>query len=241
MFCRLPASKGMTPTTSSHTVVGLYQGRSDAEKAVQDLVSEGFARDTVSVVAPGKTAPSSSSAADTPNIGPVDELGTGTDAGTGAAIGGFAGFVAGIAALALPGIGPILAAGPLAAGIMGAGIGAAAGGIAGALKRHGLPDTEAARYSAAVGRGGCLVMVHTSAQQVDHAADVLERNGAVDVDEPGEHAAATSGMPARRLTPEAVEAAKLTEGTGVRDRQRERERRVNVFPGVTGGATEINS
>ena len=222
-----------TPTMSSHTVVGLYNDRTTAEKAVQDLVAEGFAHDSVSVVAPGAAAAKNLSA-DTPNIGPIEETGSGTDAGTGAAIGGFAGFAAGIAALAIPGIGPILAAGPLAAGIMGAGIGAAAGGIAGALKSHGITDKEASRYSDAVGRGGCLVMVHTNAQHIDHAADVLDRNGAIDVDEPGEQGD-TSTMARRRLTPEAIEAAKLTEGTSVRDRQRERERRVSVYPGITGG------
>lgn len=240
MFPVRPASKGMTSTSASHTVVGLYGGRADAEKAVQDLVSEGFSRDSVSVVAPGKVATAKPGTGDTPNIGPIDEVGSGTDAGTGAAIGGFAGFAAGIAALAIPGIGPILAAGPLAAGLMGAGIGAAAGGIAGALKGQGVPDSHAERYSEAVGRGGCVVMVHTTQDHVDHAADVLDRNGAISVDEPAE--AATSGeMPARRLTPEAVQAAKLTEGGSLRDRQREQERRVNVFPGITGSGVQNNS
>jgi hypothetical protein len=227
----------MTTSTTTHTVVGLYNGRGQAERAVQDLVNEGFSRDDVSVLAPGTVAASS---ADTPNIGPIAELGSDMTAGTGAAIGGFAGFIAGMAALAIPGIGPVLAAGPLAAGIMGAGLGAAAGGIAGALKSHGIPETHAGRYSEAVGRGGCLVMVQTSENRVDHAADVLDRNGAVSVDEPGEHVAG-SEMPHRRLTPEAVEAAKLHEGEGVRDRQRAHERRVGIFPGITGSGPNLNS
>jgi uncharacterized membrane protein len=223
-------------TTISHTIVGLYKRRTDAEKAAQELVDEGFSRDQISIVAPDSAAVTDSG---TPNIGPLDNVGSGTDAGAGAAVGGFAGFMAGMAALAIPGIGPVLAVGPLAAGILGAGVGAAAGGIAGALKSHGISEHHATRYSEAVGRGGCLVMVHALENQVDHAADVLDRNSAVKVDEP-EDMAETKSQP-WKITSESVKAARLKPGEGVRDRQRDHERRVGIYPGITGGGTSPTS
>jgi hypothetical protein len=221
-------------TTTTHTIVGLYRRRTEAEKAVQDLVTEGFSRDQISVVAPDSPAAPPASA---PHVGPIDTIGSDTKAGAGAAVGGLAGLFAGMAALAIPGIGPVIAAGPLAAGIMGAGIGAAVGGIAGALKQHGIPERHASRYSAAVGKGASLVVVHSDEPRVDHAADVLDRNGALDVDEPYEHVAASGAQ----LTPGAIEAAKLKPGEGLRDRQRESERRVGVYPGITGSGPTSTS
>jgi uncharacterized membrane protein len=215
-------------TATTHTIVGLYDSRGDAEDAVQDLV-KGFSRDHISIVARDLSA---APPTEVPNIGPLDEVGSTTTAGTGAAAGGIAGFIVGIAALAIPGIGPIIAAGPLAAGIMGAGIGAATGGIAGALKDRGIPEEHARRYSSALRRGSCLVTVYASEGEVNRAADILERNGAVSIDEPDEQAGASIGE--RKLTPEAIEAAKLKPGEGVRDKQRQSERRVDIYPGVTG-------
>src|SRR5687768_6739528 len=134
-------------TTTTHTIVGLYNRRSDAQNAVEDLVREGFSRDQISVVAPD--SPAAPSAGGEPHIGPIDTIGSDTNTGAGAAVGGLAGFLVGVAALAIPGVGPVLAAGPIAAGILGAGLGAAAGGIAGALTHHGIPEHHAGRYSAA--------------------------------------------------------------------------------------------
>lgn len=228
---------------TSHTIVGVYSSRTDAERAVTDLLGEGFSRDQISIVAPESAgAPAATRADDVPNLGPIESVGSGPGPGTGAAVGSFAGFIAGMAALAIPGIGPILAAGPLAAGLMGAGIGAAAGTITGAMKRHGIPDHAAERYSAAVGRGSCLLTLHTTEDHIDHAADILERNGAISVDEPSEHVSQGSSISSTpHVTSEAVEAARLKEGDSLRDRQRARERRVGVFPGITGSGapTEI--
>src|SRR5688572_2138156 len=181
-------------TTTTHTIVGLYNHRSDAENAVEDLVREGFTRDQISVVAPDSSAAPTGGE---PHIGPIETIGSDTKTGAGAAVGGLAGFLVGVAALAIPGIGPVIAAGPLAAGILGAGLGAAAGGIAGALRQHGIPEHHAGRYSAAVGKGASLVVVHADENRVDHAADVLDRNGAINVDEPYEHMA-TTGRPVSR-------------------------------------------
>jgi hypothetical protein len=213
-------------TANYHTVIGLYSNRAEAERAVQELVNEGFSKDTISVVAPG-------SAKDSPHLGPLNEVGSDPGPGGGAAVGGFAGFLAGMAALALPGIGPVLAVGPFAAGLMGAGIGAAAGGIAGALKGHGVPEEHATRYSEAVGKGDCLVMVHSDSGRVVQAVDILDRNRAVSVDEDSAETRAT--------TPEALEAARTKPGESLRDRQRQQERRASVYPGITGGGPTASS
>jgi hypothetical protein len=201
---------------------------------VHDLESNGFVRDQISVVAAGST---NVPGTDTPNVGPIENIGSDTEAGTGAAVGSLAGFLAGMVALAIPGVGPIIAAGPLAAGLMGAGIGAAAGGITGALRKHGIPEEQAGRYSAAVGRGGCMVVVHADEARVDRAVNILDREGAINIHETEQPAdTATS-----RSRQGAVEAAKLKPGEGVRDRQRENERRVSVYPGITGGGPTLTS
>jgi hypothetical protein len=221
-------------TTTTHTIVGLYGTPSEAKKAVHDLETQGFSHDQISVVAAGSP---DAAGADAPNLGPLDNIGSDTSSGAGAAVGSLAGFFAGMVALAIPGVGPIIAAGPLAAGLIGAGIGAAAGGIAGALRKHGIPEHHAGRYSEAIGRGACMVVVHADEAEVDRAVNILDREGAIDIHEQYEHAD-TAG---RRLTPEAIEAAKLKPGEGVRDRQREHERRVNVYPGFTGSGPTMAS
>lgn len=211
----------MTTGTQS-TIVAMFENRTRADQAIDALTSAGYTRDQISVI----TSDHRKSDPDTPNIGPLEEVGGGMTSGTGAAIGGIAGFIGGIVALAIPGIGPIIAAGPLAAGIMGAGVGAAAGGIAGALKEHGIPEEEAKRYSQAVGRGRVMVTVHTDSGRVDHASAILDRSGACDIDEPAERVGTLAG--------ERVASRNLDLGPGPLDKQHERERRVNVYPGVTG-------
>src|SRR4051812_29321872 len=104
----------MTSATT-HTIVGFFPTRERAETAVRELVDSGFSRDHISVVASQDRITTSSS--DTPHIGPIEQTGSMDDAGEKAAIGGMAGFVIGIAALAIPGIGPLIAAGPLAAAL----------------------------------------------------------------------------------------------------------------------------
>lgn len=222
----------MTTATTS-TVIALFESRIAAERAVSELVQAGFARDSVSVITSNATSPSG----DVPNIGPQEQIGTGTDAGSGAAIGGLAGFIGGIVALAIPGIGPILAVGPLAAAIMGAGIGAATGGLVGALKHHGVPEADASRLSEAIRRGRVMVTAHVPDTEVDRAADILDKFGALDVDETGEtvRTTGTTGDQFKPLAPGAVEAARLKPGEGMVDRfVRGSGRRVTVYPGFTG-------
>jgi uncharacterized protein (TIGR02271 family) len=104
-------------------------------------------------------------------------------AGTGAAIGGGLGLVAGLASLAIPGFGPVIAAGPIASALAGAGIGAAAGGMIGALTHVGVPEHEAEYYAEGVRRGGVLVTVRAEDDRADDVADIMENHGAQDVEE----------------------------------------------------------
>lgn len=156
------------------TVIGVYPSVTEAERAVDGLVANGFSRTDVSIF---------SSSPDTPDLGPKDSIGAEGGTGAGAAIGGLAGFTAGIVALAIPGLGPLLAVGPLAAGLVGASVGMAAGGVVGALKDRGVPDSDAQNYSEAVGRGNVLVTLDVSDERADEAVALLDHYGAMDVRE----------------------------------------------------------
>jgi len=124
-------------------------------------------------------------------------------AGTGGAIGGALGWVAGIGALAIPGVGPFIAAGPIIAALSGAAVGAAVGGIAGGLIGLGIPELEAKRYEGKVKAGNILISVHTeSSEEITQAKDIFSQNGAQDICTTGEASTAKSstdtGRPARR-------------------------------------------
>ncbi|MBV9341218.1 MAG: DUF3341 domain-containing protein, partial [Acidobacteria bacterium] len=113
--------------------------------------------------------------------------GTATGAGTGAVIGGTLGWLAGIGALAIPGVGPLIAAGPIVAALTGVGVGGAIGGISGALIGMGIPEYEAKRYEGRVKEGGILLSVHSdNSDWTRKAKDILERTGAEDVSSTGE-------------------------------------------------------
>ena len=225
-------------TANTSILIALFESRIAAEKAVNALVDAGFSRDMVSVVSGNESSPTG----DLPDIGPHPELTGTTDAGSGAALGGLAGFVGGIVALAIPGIGPALAVGPLAAGILGASAGAAAGGLFGALKHHGVPEADVSRVSEAIRRGRVMVSVHVLDDRAEQAASVLEANGALDVDEPVEHVDVTGNETrVRPLSADAVDAVRLKPGEGLRDKQRDRERRVGVYPGFTGMGPASNT
>jgi hypothetical protein len=123
----------------------------------------------------------------TPAIGPVHDIGAGdTVAGETAALGGIAGFAVGVLALAIPGVGPILAAGPLAAGLAGAGIGAAAGGLIGYFKDIGISEEEAAMYAEGIRRGGAIVTIQCEDDQADGVTGVLKDSGATDINKHAE-------------------------------------------------------
>ncbi len=166
---------------STKTIAGLLPDFPQAQQVARELEQEGIPREDISIVANDATR-EYTTAAETADGG---EMAAG--AGTGAALGGAAGLAIGLAALAIPGIGPIVAAGSVATALTGAGIGAAAGGLIGGLTHMGIPEDDAHFFSEGVRNGGALVVVR--APDIDHAeaaATVLERSGAAGVGERAE-------------------------------------------------------
>jgi hypothetical protein len=165
------------------TLIGLFKNMQDAEAAVHELQKEGFSRDQIGMVAADRSKDEA-----TPDIGPIEGIGAEGRPGKGAAIGGAAGFVGGLLALAIPGIGPAIAAGPIAAALGGvalggAAIGAATGGLIGLLKERGVSEEEAEYFHEGIIRGGVLVSVYTTKDQADSAKEILEKHHPVDIDE----------------------------------------------------------
>ncbi len=177
----------------SKTVVGLFDHFADAQMVVQNLVDGGFRREDISLAA-NQTATGYTGDGSDLNTGQLTAgEAAGQDAGVGAGVGGVVGLLVGLGALAIPGIGPILAAGPLAAALgitvgstlTGAAIGAAAGGIIGALTHLGVPKDQAEYYAEGVRRGGTLVTVNASDEDAQRAVDIMNGAGAVDIDSRG--------------------------------------------------------
>jgi len=133
---------------------GFFRTRSDGELAYNALLAAGFSKDELSLVF------GDSRGHETPAIGPRVETGSQSEAGQDAVIGGLAGLAAGMIATVLPGIGALLAIGPLAGAIGGLSLGAAAGGLVGLMRDHGISDEEAEFFAEGIRRGGALVIVH---------------------------------------------------------------------------------
>jgi hypothetical protein len=162
-------------------IVGFFTNRQDAENAVNALLHEGIPRENLGFVVRDHRE------TDAPKIGPVHETGgSDTTAGETAVIGGLAGFVAGLVAVAIPGLGLILVAGPLAGALAGAGIGAAAGGLIGYLRDAGVSEEEAEYYSEGIRRGGAVVFVRCQDEQHGRVSRILEDNGATDINKHAE-------------------------------------------------------
>jgi hypothetical protein len=158
------------------TVVGTYDNIQTAYAVANDLISAGYSRNDISVVA---------SDANNEYARYVDTTDTGDDvatgAGIGAAIGGLGGLLVGLGALAIPGVGPVIAAGPLLAALTGAGVGAVTGGIVGALVDLGIPDEEAHIYSEGLRRGHILVIAQVPDSSTNAVTRIMERPGLVDI------------------------------------------------------------
>jgi uncharacterized membrane protein len=159
------------------TVVAIFDDVGTAQRALEELLNNGFDRNDISVV---RTNQQTATSADTLTDDSIAS-GAATGAGVGAVLGGIAGLVVGLGALAIPGIGPIVAAGPLATTLAGAGIGAATGGVIGALTDAGIPETEAEYYAEGIRRGGTLLSVRASENQASRAIDILQRFSPVDI------------------------------------------------------------
>lgn len=165
-------------------VFGIYSTRAAVENAADSLVQSGFPVSDISVLLPE-------------SLGGHKDIGTekatkapeGTAAGVtaGGIIGGTLGLLAGVGLLAIPGLGPFIAAGPIMAGLAGLGVGGAVGGVTGALIGMGIPEYEAKRYEGRLKKGGILLSVHCdTSEEIKRAKEVVERTGGEDVSSTGE-------------------------------------------------------
>jgi len=174
------ADRTGTATITSHTVAGVFHRPSDAEKALTALKDAGFTPEHVSVVA--KDTGETQSMVERSDMAGAETKGAGTGALLGGLTGGIAGWLVGIGALAIPGIGPIVAAGALATTLGGAAVGAVAGGLIGALVGAGIPEEDARSYETHVSEGRILITAQaTAAPQAQQARDAFDRHGGADV------------------------------------------------------------
>ncbi len=165
---------------------GIYRTRREAEHAVDQLLASGFRTEDISVLLQD-------------NVGTKDFAhekhtkapeGTAAGAVTGGVIGGTLGLLAGIGALAIPGVGPFIAAGPIMGALAGVGSGGVVGGLIGALVGMGIPEFEAKRYEGRIKEGGILLSVHCdNSEWVGKAKHLLKETGAEDVSSTGESSA----------------------------------------------------
>jgi hypothetical protein len=180
-------------------VYGIYSTRAQAEEAVDRLIASGFRKEDISVLMQD-------------NVGTKDFAhekatkapeGTTTGVVAGGVVGGTLGLLAGIGALAIPGLGPFIAAGPIMGALAGLGSGGVVGGIIGALVGMGIPEYEAKRYEGRLKEGGILLSVHSdNSEWTGKAKDILKDTGAEDISSAGEHSAdyAKSARPLTRGT-----------------------------------------
>ena len=167
-------------------VFGIYPTYTSVESGVEGLQAAGFRNTDISVLF-AENAGSKDFAHEKGTKAPE---GAATGAGAGAVVGGALGVLAGIGLLAIPGLGPFIAAGPIMAGLAGMGVGGAVGGIAGALVGLGMPEYEAKRYEGRIKEGGILLSVHSDGSEwTKRAKEILERTGAQDISSTGEASA----------------------------------------------------
>jgi hypothetical protein len=177
-------------------VFGIYKDRMGVERAVDALKSAGFSNADISALFPENDG-TRDFATEKSTKAPE---GATTGAGTGAVLGGGLGWLMGIGALAIPGLGPLIAAGPIVAALAGAGVGGAVGGLTGALVGMGIPEYEAKRYEGRVKDGGILLSVHSdSSEDTKRAKDILEQTGAQDISSTGEASGEKEGNLERRI------------------------------------------
>jgi hypothetical protein len=180
-------------------VFGIYPSYSSVEMGVDGLKAAGFSNRDISALLP-ESAGSRDFAHEKGTKAPE---GATTGAGTGVVLGGAMGWLLGVGSLAIPGLGPFIAAGPIMAALAGAGVGGAVGGITGALIGMGIPEYEAKRYEGRVKNGGILLSVHCDTSEgINRAKQVLERTGAQDVSSSGE--AGSDDTESRTHLPRAV-------------------------------------
>ena len=167
----------------SKAVFCIAKTQGQAESIVAELKTSGFSNNDVSVLFPDKQG--TRDFAHEQNTKAPE--GATTGAGAGGVLGGALGWLVGIGALAIPGVGPLIAAGPIVAALSGAAVGAAVGGVAGALVGMGIPELEAKQYEGKIRDGNILISVHTDdADEVSRAKDIFKRQNADDISSSGE-------------------------------------------------------
>ena len=197
-------------------VFGIYTTRHSVENAIDALKIDGFRNTDISVLLPENEG-TKDFAHEKQTKAPE---GAAAGAGTGAVLGGTLGWLTGIGAIAIPGLGPFVAAGPIMAALAGIGVGGVLGGVTGALVGMGIPEYEAKRYEGRIKDGGILLSVHCDdSTWVKRAKKILERTGASDISSAGEASAdfAKSDRPAPRKPQRA--SSGVTSYTGVERRQ----------------------
>jgi hypothetical protein len=158
---------------------GLYKDRESFELALDALRAANFRNSDVSAILPDRDHTTKDLAHE---INTKTPEGIATGAGAGAAVGGVIGWLVGIGAIAIPGIGPLIAAGPVVAALAGAGAAGATGGLVGGLIGAGIPEIEAKRYAGRIREGSYLLSVHCDdSTWARKAEDILERTGGKDV------------------------------------------------------------
>jgi hypothetical protein len=184
---------------SKTSVFCIAKSRSQAEQIVERLRFARFSNNDISVLFPDKGT-TRDFAHEKNTKAPEGAV---TGAGTGGVVGGALGWVAGIGALAIPGVGPFIAAGPIIAALSGAAIGATVGGIAGGLIGLGIPELEAKRYEGKIKEGNILLSVHTeNSEEVARAKDIFAKAGAVDICTTGEASTPKESTASNRSTKE---------------------------------------
>jgi hypothetical protein len=170
-------------------VFGIYTSLSAADNATDTLVRNGFAAADISALLPENFGPQQIA---TEKATKAPEGAT-AGATSGAVLGGALGLLAGVGALAIPGVGPLIAAGPIMAALAGMGVGGTVGGFTGALIGLGIPEYEAKRYEGHVKKGGILLSVHCdTSEEIKRAKDIMKITGAEDISSTGESSSETS-------------------------------------------------
>lgn len=167
-------------------VFGIFSSREHVEECIEDLRRNDFRTEDISILF-SENEGSKDFAHVKATKAPE---GASAGAASGAVVGGVLGWLAGIGAIAIPGIGPFIAAGPIMAALAGAGVGGAVGGITGSLVGMGIPEYEAKRYEGRIRKGGYLLSVHCdNGDWVTKAKEILRRTGAEDIASSGESSA----------------------------------------------------
>ncbi len=175
-------------TQKNRSVFGIYGSAEQAERAVNALIEDGFASQDVSVLMPDQR--STREFAHHKDTKAPEGVTAGATAG--GVVGGTLGVLVGLGALAIPGLGPLLAAGPIVAGLAGLGAGGAVGGLIGALVGMGIPEYEARRYEGRVRDGGILLSAHCETPgEILRAREILSGTGATDISSSSEYSSAS--------------------------------------------------